>query len=160
MRWRRCNSNRVVPFTGREAELARLRQWLGEPCRIGAKLVYVPGGQGKTRLAAEFAAESVRAGWYVVVAHHAGDFEGTGKTDLVVAGNLDGVTPLLGRYDASYGLLLRGKGDGSFVAADMASSGLVIDGQVRHMVLGRGANGKRFIAIARNNDKLEILQVR
>jgi len=28
------------------------------------------------------------------------------------------------------------------------------------MVLGRGANGKRFIAIARNNDKLEILQVR
>jgi len=90
----------------------------------------------------------------------AGDFEGTGKTDLVVAGNLDGVTPLLGRYDASYGLLLRGKGDGSFVAADMASSGLVIDGQVRHMVLLRGANGKRFIAIARNNDKLEILQVR
>ena len=70
--------NRVVPFTGREAELARLRQWLGEPCRIGAKLVYGPGGQGKTRLAAEFAAESVRAGWYVVVAHHAGDFEGTG----------------------------------------------------------------------------------
>src|SRR5437870_3930637 len=55
-------SNRVVPFTGRENELARLRQWLDEPCRIGAKLMHGPGGQGKTRLAAEFAAESIRTG--------------------------------------------------------------------------------------------------
>jgi hypothetical protein len=42
----------------------------------------------------------------------------------------------------------------------MQSSGLVVDGEVRHMALVRGANGKRFIAVARNNDKLEILQVR
>lgn len=65
-------SNRVVPFTGRENERARLRQWLDNPDRMSAKLVHAPGGHGKTRLAAEFAAESIRAGWDVLVAHHAG----------------------------------------------------------------------------------------
>src|SRR5205823_7067707 len=42
-------------------------------------------------------------------------------------------TPVLGRYDASYGLLLSGTGDGRFEAVDMERSGLVIEGQVRHM---------------------------
>lgn len=68
-------SNRVVPFTGRENERARLRKWLVNPSRISAKLVHGPGGHGKTRLAAEFAEESARAGWTVLVAHHAGDSE-------------------------------------------------------------------------------------
>ncbi len=70
-------ANRVVPFTGRETELARLRQWLNEPWRIGATLMFGPGGQGKTRLADEFAAESAHAGWTVAVAHHASDFAGS-----------------------------------------------------------------------------------
>lgn len=70
-------SNRVVPFTGREVELARLRRWLEQHWRISARLVHGPGGQGKTRLAEEFAAESARCGWTVVVAHHTGDFDGS-----------------------------------------------------------------------------------
>lgn len=95
-----------------------------------------------------------------IYASVAADFDGDGHTDLLVAGNLFGVTPLLGRYDASYGLLLKGTGDGRFVAADRRETQLTIDGQVRHMTLLRGANGKRLIAVARNNDKLEILQAR
>jgi hypothetical protein len=58
-------------------------------------------------------------------------------------------------------LLLRGDGGprGDFTPVDMAQSKLVIDGQVRHMALLRGAHGKRLLAVARNNDKLEIFQV-
>jgi hypothetical protein len=42
----------------------------------------------------------------------------------------------------------------------MSRSKLVIDGQVRHLAILRGAGGKRLLAVARNNDKLEIWQVR
>jgi hypothetical protein len=35
----------------------------------------------------------------------------------------------------------------------------VIDGQVRHLKSLRGPNGEQLIAVARNNDKLEILRV-
>lgn len=71
-------SNQVVPFTGRENELARLGDWLRGPGRISAQLVHGPGGHGKTRLAAEFAAEATRAGYTVLVAHHVGDSAITG----------------------------------------------------------------------------------
>jgi len=86
------------------------------------------------------------------------DFDGDGRPDLLVGGNLYGVPPVLGRYDASYGLLLSGKGDGRFEAVDMERSGLVIEGQVRHMGLLRRADGKRLIVVARNDDKLLVLR--
>ncbi|MBZ3906478.1 trypsin-like peptidase domain-containing protein [Streptomyces griseiscabiei] len=43
----------VVPFTGREDVLARLGAWCEQPGRFSVRLVTGPGGQGKTRLAAE-----------------------------------------------------------------------------------------------------------
>ena len=95
-----------------------------------------------------------------VYATVAGDFDGDGNIDLVLAGNFFGFTPLLGRHDASYGLLLHGDGKGAFTAADMTETKLVIDGQVRHMALLGGPGGMKRIAVARNNDTLEILQVR
>jgi hypothetical protein len=90
----------------------------------------------------------------------ADDFDGDGRTDLLVAGNDYGAPPVLGRYDASYGLLLRGTGDGRYQAIDMERSGLLIDGQVRHLQWLRHANGDRLIVVARNNDKLQILRPR
>jgi len=87
-----------------------------------------------------------------------GDFDGDGRPGLLVGGNLYGVPPVLGRYDASYGLLLSGMGDGRFSSVDMERSGLVIDGQVRHMGLVRQARGGRLIVVARNNDKLQVLR--
>ena len=101
----------------------------------------------------------VEAQFAPIYASVAGDFDGDGHTDLVVAGNLYGATPTLGRYDASYGLLLRGAGDGRFRAAELETTRLVIEGQVRHMARLRGAGGTTLIAVARNDDTLEILQV-
>lgn len=87
-----------------------------------------------------------------------GDFDGDGRTDLLVAGNFDGVPPVLGRYDASYGLMLRGTGAGRFEVVDMEASHLVIEGQVRDMKLLRSVDGSPLIVVARNGDALRILR--
>jgi len=93
-----------------------------------------------------------------IYASLAEDFDGDGKTDLIVAGNFYGVTPVEGRYDASYGLFLHGDGRGGFSAVDMEQSGLAIDGQVRHMAGLTGAKRERLIVVARNNDRLEVVR--
>jgi hypothetical protein len=90
----------------------------------------------------------------------AGDFDGDGRTDILLAGNFYGVMPVLGRYDASYGLLLRGDGAGGFASVDMEESGLAIEGQARHMKLLRVAGGwrRQLIVVARNNDRVQVLE--
>ncbi|MGH7652254.1 MAG: VCBS repeat-containing protein, partial [Gemmatimonadaceae bacterium] len=102
----------------------------------------------------------IEAQFAPIYATLAGDFDGDGHTDLLVGGNLYGVTPMLGRYDASYGLLMRGTGDGHFSAVDMTRSGIVIDGEVRDLKSLRGQNGAQLILVARNNDNLEVLRAR
>jgi len=53
-----------------------------------------------------------------VYAAVADDFDHDGHVDLLLGGNFYGVTPVQGRYDASYGLLLSGDGKGGFVPVD------------------------------------------
>ncbi|MGI5283697.1 tetratricopeptide repeat protein [Nonomuraea polychroma] len=53
----------VVPFLGREEELARLRKWAGEPTALSIAVLSGRGGTGRTRLAATLCEELVRAGW-------------------------------------------------------------------------------------------------
>ncbi|WP_432017961.1 hypothetical protein [Streptomyces sp. 1222.5] len=60
----------VVPFTGRETELAELRAWRDGGPRLAARWIHAPGGQGKTRLAAWFADETQDGGWRVATAVH------------------------------------------------------------------------------------------
>ena len=61
----------VVPFHGRDDDLAQLRDWRDNPVPgVSVRLVHAPGGQGKTRLAAQFGGASTRAGWSVVAARH------------------------------------------------------------------------------------------
>ena len=62
------------------------------------------------------------------------DYNGDGATDLLLAGNtLDGQMRL-GRYDASYGTLLRGDGDGRFEYIPQDESGFSVRGAVRSIV--------------------------
>jgi hypothetical protein len=58
----------VVPFTGREDERAELSEWCQKGPRLAVRWLHSPGGQGKTRLAARIAAESLTDGWKVVTA--------------------------------------------------------------------------------------------
>lgn len=52
----------VVGFAGREDELASLAEWRDSPAQISLGLLWGEGGQGKTRLASEFALRSA-ANW-------------------------------------------------------------------------------------------------
>lgn len=60
----------VVPFTGRDAELAALCAWRDQGPRLAVRWMYAPGGQGKTRLAARFADATQDEGWRVAAATH------------------------------------------------------------------------------------------
>jgi len=73
---RMLNARRaVVPFTGRADDLTRLREWRDGGPRLAVRWLHGPGGQGKTRLAVQFAAESAAAGWKVAAAFHGPDAE-------------------------------------------------------------------------------------
>ena len=87
------------------------------------------------------------------------DFTGDGNADLLLAGNFFGATPIRGRYDASYGTLLRGAGNGSFVTVPMEESNLVIEGQARHLREMRATNGDELIIVARNDTSLQVLRI-
>lgn len=79
----------VVAFTGRQRELAKLADWRdGTDARLALTWLHGPGGQGKSRLAAQFAAESAAANWRVVTATHGAGavVAGVGGDDLSVAG--------------------------------------------------------------------------
>jgi hypothetical protein len=78
-----------------------------------------------------------------------------------VGGNQRGVPPVLGRHDASYGLVLRGLGGGRFAPVEMAASGVHLAGDVRRMRLVRGgsaAGGAPRVVVARNDDALVLLR--
>jgi tetratricopeptide (TPR) repeat protein len=91
---RMLNARRaVVPFTGRASELAELREWRGGSPRLAVRWLHGPGGQGKSRLAAEFARDSAAAGWKVIAAFHGPDVDQPepGSQDM----RLDGAAGLL-----------------------------------------------------------------
>ncbi|WP_141586123.1 tetratricopeptide repeat protein [Actinomadura sp. WMMA1423] len=66
-------SSETVPFTGREAELAGLREWRDRRAALSVRLVHGPGGQGKSRLAAQAARLWSADGWTVLTALHRHD---------------------------------------------------------------------------------------
>ena len=82
----------------------------------------------------------------------AGDFEGNGRTDLLMAGNFDGVKPDLGKMSAGYGVYLRGDGKGHFTPLRALASGFFVPGQARDIQRVRTRNGSIYI-VARNNDR-------
>ena len=86
------------------------------------------------------------------------DFDGDGHVDLMVAGNFSQVPPLQGRYDASYGLLLRGDGRGRFTAADMTDSKLRIEGDVKRLAILQHARLGALVMVARNNQTAQVLR--
>ncbi|MFD7284005.1 tetratricopeptide repeat protein [Streptomyces sp. NPDC059862] len=74
----------LVDFTGRDSERAALDAWRDAPSpRLAARWLHAPGGQGKTRLAEEFARGSTEAGWKVIIAVHGpGSILQSGRQDL------------------------------------------------------------------------------
>jgi hypothetical protein len=82
----------------------------------------------------------------------AADFDRDGKTDLLLAGNFEGMQPSVGPMMSSYGLFLRGDGKGTFTPVPARESGFLVPGQARDIQRLRTRRGELYI-VARNNDR-------
>lgn len=85
------------------------------------------------------------------------DVDQDGKLDVLLGGNLYGVKPEVGRYDASYGLWLKGNGDGTFQPIRTRDSGLNLEGQVRDLEKLE-VNGRRLLLVAKNNEPMQVYE--
>lgn len=62
------------------------------------------------------------------------DVDGDEKKDLVVAGNINRGRLRFGKYDANFGLILKGDGTGHFASVSQQQSGLNLKGDVRSIL--------------------------
>ena len=88
-----------------------------------------------------------------IVAH---DLDGDGKLDLLLAGNEYQAEVMTGRYDASYGLFLKGKGDGNFLPVTPVNAGFFIKGDVKDLKLIKKGNGDDLILAAINDERMRL----
>ncbi len=86
------------------------------------------------------------------------DFDQDGNEDILLGGNFYSAKPEFGRYDASYGLFLRGDGTGNFDALPTRKSGFRLDGEVRDLVLLR-IRGESHVLVARNNEPVQVFKI-
>ncbi len=83
------------------------------------------------------------------------DINKDSKKDIVAGGNLFGLKPELGRYDADYGTVLIGNGKGDFNFVSPWQSGFFYYGEVRDIAMINTSKGK-VLLVARNNNALTI----
>lgn len=80
------------------------------------------------------------------------DLNGDGIQDLILGGNLAQSKPETGKYDASFGEVMLGKGDGTFTFWPNAQHGLKLEGDVRAFTL----LGEGQLLVVKNSAKAEI----
>jgi hypothetical protein len=86
------------------------------------------------------------------------DMDGDGINDLLLAGNEYHTEVMTGRYDASYGLFLKGSKKG-FRSMSPEKSGFLLDGDVRSLTVVRDRNKDKLVIAGVNNDSLRIFSV-
>lgn len=89
-----------------------------------------------------------------------GDFDEDQHPDLLLGGNFFGATVNFGRYDASYGVFLKGNGKGNFLPVPFNKSGWLIDGEVRDIQRLVLADKSVLLLLACNNAGLKIFKQR
>ncbi|MFD1875685.1 VCBS repeat-containing protein [Hymenobacter bucti] len=85
-----------------------------------------------------------------VYALAADDYDGDGHPDLLLGGNSSHSRVRFGKADASYGLLLRGDGQGHFAAVPPARAGLRVQGDIRSF-----AQVGRVLLVGRNSQSVQ-----
>ncbi|MFN7118543.1 MAG: VCBS repeat-containing protein [Saprospiraceae bacterium] len=94
----------------------------------------------------------IEAQFSPIFAFATGDFNQDHHLDILAVGNWYDVQPSMGRYDASYGILLQGNGKGNFTSVEPQRSGFVVTGQGRDIkILPDGR-----ILVARNNAAMQV----
>ncbi|AQG81272.1 VCBS repeat-containing protein [Spirosoma montaniterrae] len=85
------------------------------------------------------------------------DIDGDGDLDLLGGGNCYGVSTYQGRYDASYGLVLRNEGKGNFVALSPVDAGFVLNGEIRD-IRSVPTSGGPLLLVARNGAGMQVFK--
>jgi hypothetical protein len=88
----------------------------------------------------------------------ADDFDDDGRKDILLTGNFFPYRTQLGMCDASLGVLLKGKGDGSFSVLSNAQTNLYADGDIRKMITLQNATKEQLIILAKNNDAVQVIK--
>ncbi|GAB2808224.1 VCBS repeat-containing protein [Ferruginibacter profundus] len=87
------------------------------------------------------------------------DLDNDGYKDILLAGNEYQAEVMTGRYDASYGCFLRGSSNKTFTSVAPATSGFILNGDVKDMSLIRLANGEKILVAAVNNDWMQVFRI-
>ncbi|CAN5656166.1 VCBS repeat-containing protein [soil metagenome] len=82
------------------------------------------------------------------------DIDNDGNIDLIIAGNEYQTESNTGRYDAGYGLVMKGNGKGDFKPCNIVQSGLIIDGDVKALKMIITKNNNKVLVAAPNDSKL------
>jgi hypothetical protein len=88
------------------------------------------------------------------------DVDGDGYKDLIIAGNEYQQEVNTGRYDASYGLFLKGDREKTFKSVPSTVSGFIVDGDVKDMELIPLSNQEKVLVVTVNNDSLRVFRIR
>lgn len=78
------------------------------------------------------------------------DIDHDGTKDILVCGNTDDPSVIIGTYDATSALLLKGTGNGNFAVASPAENGLNVKGESRKMVYLKDKNKATLIFLKNN----------
>jgi enediyne biosynthesis protein E4 len=84
----------------------------------------------------------------------ADDFNKDGLKDILLAGNLFGLKPELGRYDANYGVCLKGLPNGKFDYLSPSGSGFFYSGEARDLLPIKSSTHRNRVLLGRNNESL------
>jgi len=85
----------------------------------------------------------------------AGDLNGDGNPDIVLAGNDHSSDTESGPYDAGNGVVLLGQGNGEFTPVNELESGLWAGKNARDLEVLRLADGRLLFLVANNNDTIQ-----
>ncbi|TCP24316.1 VCBS repeat protein [Tenacibaculum skagerrakense] len=86
------------------------------------------------------------------------DIDGDGNIDVIIAGNLYNSEVETPRNDGSYGLVLKGLGNGSFKPLTVSESGFYTKGDVKDLKKIKIGKTPHIISV-KNNDYLEFIKV-
>ena len=85
------------------------------------------------------------------------DFDNDGLMDILLGGNLYKAKPETGIYDGSYGVFLKGNGNGTFADVGFDRSGFFIKGQIRD-IEKIVIEGNNMVLVTVNDDQLKIFK--
>jgi enediyne biosynthesis protein E4 len=83
------------------------------------------------------------------------DFDEDGLMDIALGGNFYEMQPSIGRFDASYGSILRGDSKGNFTPLLPSQTGFILRGAVRDI-----KKVGKYIVVSANNAPLQIFEIK